>query len=276
MSIVRSSAKGRLRFNHRSGNDGTRRLSGLVLESRIPGGVGVYINVDQPTALLQSDDAQRNGTVFPAQPFVIERASRPQVTAVAGGTFIRRIRTLSVTPFATGFGEFKVAQVMPAFVDATPTPTPPVTGLVPKGRYDGFIPSWVYDSNGEVLSSGEILRLRWLGTPVAAEIVDAGSNTGFTVTLVNPENIAPGSVAITATIGGNAFVIRDTGDGRLVGQEPVSGDTANGTIDYLTGVVTLEFSTATDAVNITADYEHACLYLPLDINIEWDAKMADG
>ena len=245
-----------------------------MLESRIPGGVGVHFHVDQPTALPQSDDAQRNGTTFPAQPFVIESAPRPQVTAVAGGTFNRRIRTLSVVP--TSPGVFEEAQVMPAFADVIPLPVIPTAGLVPKGRYSGFVSPWSYDANGETIESGHILRFRWLGTPVAAEIVDAGSNTGFTVTLVNPENIAPGSVAITATIGGNAFVIRDTGDGRLVGQEPVSGDTANGTIDYLTGVVTLEFSTATDAVNITADYEHACLYLPLDINIEWDAKMADG
>ena len=74
--MVRSGSKARLRFNHRSGNDGNRKLSLVILEERIPGGVGVFLNVDQPTALPQTDEAQREGSAFPAQPFVIESAPR--------------------------------------------------------------------------------------------------------------------------------------------------------------------------------------------------------
>jgi hypothetical protein len=170
---------------------------------------------------------------------------------------------------------------MPAFAPVAPSPALPAAGLVPKGRYEGFVANWAVDPNGDVPNSGhhpagEILRLRWLGTPVAAEVLNAGSVSSFTDTFANPSSIAPGSIAITVTIGGNAFFVRDTGDGRLIGQDPVSGATANGTINYLTGELVVTLSTAADAVNITADYEHDCLYLPLDLNIEWDAQMADG
>lgn len=367
MSIVKSGTKGRLRFDHRGGADGDKVL-GVLLETRIPGGAPVRFCVDQPTVFPQSDDAARNGTVYPAQPFVIESGARPTIVTDGGVTLNQRVRTLSVGGTAFPSGTVRPLQAEPAWapvgtsiltviafgngagdtVGVTPlggalvtitegaeftaavdndttaenirlallavgivavrtdnvlaittplgtlttgdatawtvalsTPlTPAIAALIPKGRYDGFTPAWPRDPNGSVPNSGhrpagELLRVRWLGTPIAAEVIDAGGNTGFTATLANPQNIAPGSVVVLASVGGNVITIRDDGAGRLVGQELTGNESADGTIDYLTGVVTLAFSAAT-AGNVTADYEHGCLYLPLDISMEWDAEMASG
>jgi len=290
VSIVQSGSALRLRYNHRSGDDGARQLLGVVFEDNIPGGSPLYINVDQPTALPQTDDAQRNGTVFPAATFVIEAAARAAVTPVAGGgARFNRGRTISVGGTLPN-GTTAVAQVEPAWAAVgTLTPAIPATGLIAKGRYAGFVPVWPRDPNADVPDSGhrpggQLLRVRLLGPNAeTANIVDAGSNTGFTFQLLdsitpatNAADVAPGSVAITATVGGNAFVVRDTGDGRLVGQEAISGATADGSINYRTGIITLAFSVSTDAVNILADYEHGTLYLPLDIDLCWDAEMANG
>jgi hypothetical protein len=289
MSIVQSGTKARLRFNHRGGADGARQLLGVVIEDRIPGDSPLYIDVDQPTALPQSDEGQQDGTIFPAQPFVIEEADRPLVVSAGGVSFRKRIPTLSVLPGAPSVGSnFVEVGNQPAWAAVgSLTPAVPATGLVPKGRYAGFVPAWPLDPNGSVPGSGHrpggrLLRVRWAGVAEAAEIIDGGSNAGFTFVLqdtgatADARDIAPGSVEITATIGGNALVIRDDGAGRLYGWEATGGTYATGTIDYRTATVTLSFSTATDAVNVLADYEHTCLYLPLDVSLRWDAEMAQG
>ena len=291
MSIVLSGAKHRLRYNHSGGADGSRKLLGVVIEDRIPGNAPVFINVDQPTVLPQTDAAQRDGVSGPAQPFVIESARVPLVTSAAGVTFRKRIITLSVLPGAPSFGSrfVEVGKEPDWSPVGTLTPVIPATGLVPKGRYAGFIPDWDFDPNAEVPDSGhspggELFRIRWTGTAEAAEVIDAGGNTGFTFTLQDTGtsedavDIAPGSVIVSVTIGGNVMAVRDDGAGRMLGQEIVTNgvESAIGTIDYETGVITLAFSVATDAANVLADYEHTCLYLPLDVNLSWDAEMAQG
>lgn len=155
----------------------------------------------------------------------------------------------------------------------------PVDGLIPKGRYNGHVVAWPVDPNGTVPNAGyqpagELLRVRWTGTPELGETVDAGGNTGFSATLAFP-NVVPGSVVILATVGGNVITIRDDGAGRLVGQESTANEVADGTIDYLSGDIVLAFTAAT-AGNVDADYEHSCLYRPLDINLAWDAQLAQG
>jgi len=372
MSIVQSGSDLRLRYNHRGGADGARQLLGVVIEDRIPGDSPLYIDVDRPTVLVQTDAGQRGDPIpgAAAQPFVIESAPRPLVTSAAGVTFRKRIPTLSVLPGLPSAGSrFVEVGVQPAwavvgtslltvvdytngstdtvvvtpvggvaltlteatdFAAATDNDTtaenirvallaigvvavrtgavlaittpldalasgdatawtvaltsallaPLPSGLVPKGRYGGTALTWPVDPNGDVPNSGhgpagQLLRVRWLGTPVAGETIDAGGNTGFTATLVNPTDIAPGSVVILASVGGNIITIRDDGAGRLYGQEPTADESATGTIDYRTGTVTLAFSAAT-AGAVDADYEHSCLYLPLDVSLRWDAEMAQG
>ena len=268
-----------------------------MLEERIPGNVPVFLRVDRPTVFSQTDAGQRLPLLGPvpgaaAQPFVIESAPRPLVSsaglavAAAGVQLRSRIPTLAVLPGNPG--KFTEVAVVPAWAAiGSLTPAPPAAGLVPKGRYGGFIPEFPWDPNGSVPNSGHrpaghLLRLRWTGTPEAAQTVDAGGNSGFSFQLldiglgVDAKSIAPGSVVITATIGGNAFTIRDDGAGRLYGQDAVSNEYVTGSIDYLAGTITLTFSAATDAVAVTADYEHTCLYLPLDLSLDWDAEMAQG
>jgi len=370
MSIVLSGAKHRLRFNHRGGADGSRKLLGVVVEDRIPGNAPVSINVDQPTVLPQTDAAQRDGVTGPAQTFVIESAPRPLVTSAGGLTFRKRAPTLSVLPGTPSFGSrFVEVAVQPAWtavgvslltvvafangaldtVTFTPhggalvtltegtdfvaavdedttaeniriallavgvvatrlgavltiTPLldtlasndltawtvalsgtllspPPATGLIPKGRYAGLVPDWPFDSNAGVPNSGQhpggqLLRIRWTGTPAVTETIDAGGNTGFSATLSDVD-VAPGSVVILASVGGNVITVRDDGAGRLYGQEATANASATGTIDYSSGEVTLAFSAVT-AGNVVADYEHTCLYLPLDVSLSWDAEMAQG
>lgn len=289
MSIVLGGAKHRLRYNHRGGADGARQLLGVVIEERVPGDSPVHIDVDQPTVLRQTDDGQRNGTIFPAQPFVIESAERPQVVSAGGVSFRKRVPTLSVLPGAPSVGSrFVEVGNQPAWAPVgTLTPAIPATGLIPKGRYAGFVPAWPVDPNGSVPDSGhkpggQLLRVRWTGAAEAGETIDGGGNAGFTAVLqdtgagADARDIAPGSVVIDATIGGNTLLIRDDGAGRLYGWEATGGTYATGTIDYRTATVTLVFSTATDAAAVTADYEHTCLYLPLDVSLRWDAELAQG
>ena len=292
MSIVHSGAKARLRYNHRGGEDGARQLLGVVIEERIPGNAPLYISVDRPTVFPETDAGQRFPLLGPSptapQPFVVEEAERPAVTSAAGVSFQKRVPTLSVVPGTPG----RLVEVgnQPAWAAVgTLAPAVPATGLVPKGRYSGFVPDWPFDSASPVgvPSSGQrplgrLLRVRWAGTPEAAEVVDAGGNTGFSFQLqdtgavVDAKDIAPGSVVVTATIGGNALLVRDDGAGRMYGFEGTGGSSALGTIDYRSGLLTLTFSTATAGVNVLADYEHSCLYLPLDIDLRWDAEMAQG
>ena len=299
MSIVLSGAEYRLRYNHRGGADGARQLLGVVIEERVPGDSPLYIDVDQPTALPQTDYAQRNvgspappaapPVSGPAQPFVIESAPRPLVVSAGGVSFRKRVPTLSVLPGAPSVGSrFVEVGIQPTWAAVgSLAPAVPATGLVPKGRYAGFVPVWPFDPNGSVPGSGQkpgghLFRIRWAGVAEAAEVIDGGGNTGFTFvlqdtgTVVDAFDIAPGSVLIDATIGGNTLLVRDDGAGRLYGWEATGGAYATGTIDYRTATLTIVFSVATDAANVTADYEHTCLYLPLDVSLRWDAELAQG
>jgi hypothetical protein len=83
-------------------------------------------------------------------------------------------------------------------------------------------------------------------------------------------------VVLSATIGGVAITVRDTGDGRLVGQQAVTPFArADGAIDYVAGTGTIVFSTAPDgATNVTGSFEHSTLYLPLDLEMSWDSEAA--
>jgi hypothetical protein len=119
--------------------------------------------------------------------------------------------------------------------------------------------------------------VRWLGTAVAAVVLGAGTGAQTTFSLnfaATGLAIAPGSVVLTATIGGVAITVRDTGDGRLVGQQAVAPlARADGEIDYVAGTGSIRFSTAPDgATNVVADFEHSTSYLPLDIDLSWDSE----
>lgn len=290
MSIVLSEAKHRLRYGHRGGADGARQLLGVVIEDRIPGDSPIWVHIDRPTVFAQSDPGQRDGAYAGSagQGYIVEHAPRPLVTSAGGVQFRKRIPTLSVLPGAPSVGSnFIEVGNQPAWATVAGSLANMTGTLIAKGREQHHRQQWYVDANGSVPNSGhrpagELLRVRWSGTAEAGETIDGGGNAGFTFRLQttgpagDASDIAPGSVEITATIGGNALVIRDDGAGRLYGWEATGGTYATGAIDYRTATVTLVFSTATDAVAVTADYEHSCLYLPIDIHLMWDAEMAQG
>jgi hypothetical protein len=129
------------------------------------------------------------------------------------------------------------------------------------------------------LDDYHLLRLRWLGTPVAAAtlLALAGGETTigaptFQTAGVDRFNLVPGSIVMTFPAPGS-FVVRDNGAGRLVGLGPL-GERFDGTINYLTGAWTLDLSPAATVGNLLVDFEHSCDYAPLDVEVEWDALMA--
>lgn len=288
MTVIDTGALHRLRYNHRGGADGSRQLSGVIIETRIPGDSWVRFNLDQPSELPQSDAILRTPllgvpTNSPVK-FVIESAPRPSVVTPAGVTVKGRVRTLSAGG-AIGNGVLAVAQVEPAWTPQALSPAAPAGGIVLKGRHTGMIAAWPRDPatgpafttvpGSGIVPVGQLLRVRWLGTAVAGATIftPTGTVTTFSGKLhATRRNYAPGSIVITATIGGGPMTIRDTGNGRLVGQKATTNERADGTIDYRTGDFTLTFSADPDNVAVTADYEHDTLYLPLDIDLQWDSK----
>ena len=207
--------------------------------------------------------------------------------AAVGVVATRAGAVLSITTPLAALATGDASAWTVALAAALLAPSVPAAGLVPCGRYSTHVPTWLADANGSVPNSGhrpagQLFRLRWTGSPEVGETIDAGGNTGFTFQLEDTggapdpaRDIAPGSVVILASVGGNVITIRDDGAGRLYGQESTANASATGTVDYRAGIVTLAFSAAT-AGNVIADYEHTCLYLPLDVSMSWDAEMAQG
>jgi|GEM_PF-1925262 len=135
-----------------------------------------------------------------------------------------------------------------------------------------------------------VLRFRWRGTVAAAVPVGDGDGSPGPFNLdfadhggvgpppPQPPPIVPGTVKISAPGG---LVVQDwpwpRGDwqaecryGRLIGDvDP----TVDSWIDYTTGqaVVTFNANVPAAANNITADFEHEWVMVPLDIFVSWDA-----
>lgn len=290
MSIVTSGAAHKLRFGHRGGADGARQLGGVVIETRVPGDQLVRFIFDYPVEFPQVDAVLQSPVLGPTNltpvKFVVESAPRPTVVAAAGVSFRGRQRTLSAGG-ALGNGVLVAAQVEGAWATQATTPAIPSGGLVPKGRHIGIVAAWPRDPasgpaftgvpNSGQVPVGQLLRVRWVGaTAVAAGVLSSAPNgtlKTFTLAFAG-QKLAPGSLVITATVGAAPMTIRDTGDGRLVGQQATTLVRADGEVDYVAGTATITFSTAPDnATNITGNYEHTTNYAPLDIDLQWDAEV---
>jgi hypothetical protein len=90
-------------------------------------------------------------------------------------------------------------------------------------------------------------------------------------TLREDRNLVPGSIVLTVP---GPFTVRDDGKGRLVALG-ATDERFDGLVNYVTGDWELNIAGfAVGAGDITAAYEHSCLYAPLDIEVEWDALMA--
>ena len=118
-------------------------------------------------------------------------------------------------------------------------------GLILSPTADGLVPYEVVAD--EVIGTGGPAA-----TAVNDEVFGAGNGTAkaFEAILAN-DDIAPGSVVITGTVGAASKTAVDDGQGHL------SGDLGAGIVNYASGYARLYCPTAPDnSTNVTADYEH--------------------
>lgn len=118
-------------------------------------------------------------------------------------------------------------------------------GLILSPSADGLVP---YEAvAGENVGTGEAAA-----TAVNDEVLGAGDGAtkAFEAILAN-DDITPGSIVITGTVGAASKTAADDGQGRL------SGDLGAGIVDCASGYVRLYCPTAPDnSTNVTLDYSH--------------------
>jgi hypothetical protein len=262
MGIVRVERQWELRLGHAGMSPNGQRQAGVYVEDEIPAGAFVIARVHRPVELNEIDRPAET------QGYLIQRAPEPPAFNVGGAppvgvTFRGRMRTLRATGTG-GFNDFIPQQHEPVWASFAPSAT---GDLVQDGRIQhalqmpgttGFTPD---------LASADrnLLRVRWLGTAVAGAtlvaVVAATRVQGSSWTASAHKNLAPGSIIVTLPTSGG--ILRDNGAGRLVGAD---GD---GEVDYLTGAFEFRFNVA-ETGNVLVDYEHGCLYRPLNIFLGWD------
>lgn len=217
-----------------------------------------------------------DGTPNLAQQYRWERAPRPDTYTIGGVAFTRtRQRVLNVLA-GSSFEEHQAEPVWAAF------PTPQEGALVQWGKALNILPTrgQVGDTPDLAPPARDLIRLRWVGTPVAgATLVAAAAGEGpFESPGGAPgfgwpsghRNLVPGSIVVTLDVGGT---MRDDGKGRLVAEDG-SVPAGDGVVDYLTGAFSFSTPGNIQAGAITVDYEHECPYFPLDAMLQWDALMA--
>ena len=286
MAVITHKDQARLRlgFDGRSvGGDASSRQTGVLIwgdgKEVIPVGSLVNARVDRPT-LDQPAFDPTDHFIAPTQGYVFEHATEPGAFTVGGVSFRGRQRVLHVAPGNAGV--MAPTQREPAWAVFAPS----VTGsLVPEGngRHPGIVmPGQTGATPNLPPADRHLLRFRWTGTAVAAAILQvlAGGETQlggptFQIPGVPPTdyfNLVPGSIVMTFP-GLPPIPIRDNGSGRLVGLGP-AGERFDGTINYLSGAWTLNMDPAVGAGNLLVDFEHSCPYAPLDVEVEWDALLA--
>lgn len=291
MAALREGRKTGLRFSVGVSGPKRRTQSGVLVFTDIPPNSNVFAEVDRPTELL-GDGFSTPGELSDnraAQPYRFEKAQMPAQFITTGGVVTVRPYSLNRVLTTDGLGKVMPSQTVPAFAAFG---APQDGALVQRGRKEHLIPM-PGGTNGNIFfSDRSLLRLRWTATLVAGETQTApplapgvpdGSRRSFTGQLGNTtaaNNIAPGSVSMTAPVAGGSMTIRDDGAGRLAGvlldgSNNIIG-AADGTIDYLNGSYELTFGDpgllpAPDAGNIVATYEKGCTYRPLDVDLSWDS-----
>lgn len=143
-----------------------------------------------------------------------------------------------------------------------------------------FYFNYTYGTSKGTISQGQNLienfdqNYSLMAAAITAEVVGAGNGTSkvFRKTL-GKTNINPGSFVVTATVGGAAKVFADDGNGNFSGTS--GGITIAGTINYGTGLMVVEFSTAPDnATNVTTDYTYQSEAVAGDVaEINFDVSM---
>lgn len=288
MAIVVQQEHARLRLSPGVTGLDSRVSAGVLMWLDVPLNSPVTAYVDRPSELLESDKGGLGGqgAVTPSlAPYKFERGPVP-AAFVAGDTLWRTRNRILVS---NGAGALIPYQMVPTWVAFA---APQTGSLAEKGRKTH---QFSMPGGATKPADRNILRMRWTGTVAAGEVEDArlvdpvtgaaapvdGVRKKYKGTLLHA-SVVPGSVILHATVGGGALVVQDTGDGRLVGLLLDSAGNvlaqADGIIDYLSGVFTINFGTPTSgppdaATSITVDYEYGCQYLPLDAIVEWDSLL---
>lgn len=272
MTVNTSTKQAQLRFGH----EAVGQQDGVIVFDDIPVGALVYAFVRRPVELVEEilgvDDRQGyrfDSAPLPA-PFTAggvqfgRNAHEVPPYTPAGGPLSSRSRVL----IAQGDGSLVKRQEVPQW-GAAIVSVLPADGLRQRGKLQHSIqlpgaPGSTPDLPPE---QRHLLRMRWQGTPVVAGVL--GDPGGAQVLSgqwpTNHINLVPGSIEVTLPTSGG--ILRDDGKGRLVGAD---GD---GTVNYLTGEFDLRFN-AGETGNVTADYEHDCLYHPLDVTLTFDPIQA--
>lgn len=272
--------------------DGLRPGMRVAVDSPLNAGVYLIAEVTATVLTLVATEAlvaegplsggeTLNGLPGVVQPYTFELAPPPAPFALGGVTF-DRTAFAGVPPHvpaganpssrqrvivSSGTGPVTVEQHEPAWA---PFATPVSGRLTQRGRGNHQMVMPGHPSLTPELPPGErnFLRLRWTGSPVAGAtlVAAAGSTSESGAAWANAhERLVPGSVVVTLPTAGGPLL--DNGKGRLVGP---GGD---GTIDYITGAYTLNFGAAQTG-NVLVDYEHECLYRPLDVTLTFDPLQA--
>lgn len=260
------------------GTEGQRQGGVCVaMFTKIPFGATLRAILDIPTELSTNIDSFSTlspGKINPtlaAQGYVFEHAVDPSFTA-GFVNFTSRNRAL----VTNGLGQMQAFQVVPAWAAFSPVQS---GSLIQRGRKVHSIPMTGADTTLTQRGPAHMLRLRWTGTAVAAQNITT-TGTGAKQTVVyqcldagtHPiRNIAPGSIVGHFTVGGNPQTFRDDGRGRVVGVSTDNTVTVDGSIDYLSGIITFTFFApgADNTTAITLDFEHSCLYQPIDAYVSW-------
>lgn len=281
MSIVKTCVEERLRLGLGVSTPSDRGQMGVLIFRDIPAGALVTADMHRPTEIPGATDGAGGevsdggaGAAASAgiQPYAFELGIRPGPFTVGGVTYDRSANRLLVQ---SNNGILTAVQQEPAWAAFG---SPQTGSLAQKGKKAHALQMpGVAGTNPNLKAlDRRWLRLRWTATVVNNEILGAGTGSKklFTGTTAG-KNIAPGSMTVTATVGGQAITLRDTGTGRIVGYEATGGASADGTIDYVNGTFEIKFSTAPDnSTNVTASaYEKDCKYKPLDVRLEWDALL---
>jgi hypothetical protein len=301
MGLVVTERHGRLRFGVGVSGIASREMGAVLVWDDIPIGSLVHARVMQPTELNTPSDGGAGATTPRPAKYAFERAPLPGPLAfagytplVGGATRAAVGRTQARLLGTDGKGGVTPVQPIPVFAAF---PAPQTGSLFQLGRANHSLQMRGVTGDSPALKPADrdLLRLRWTGTAVVGEVVTAldpatgaatppdGTLRSFAGQLAG-RSVAPGSFSmVVSDVGGAALTVRDDGNGRISGfRADANGNIVaqgDGLIVYEQGTFTIRFGTPTGgfptaaaAATMTAGYEKDCLYLPLDVQLGWDAQ----
>jgi len=246
-----------------------RRKPGVLIFEDIPPGLVVHARLSWSHDFDGDNDvgsrAVGSGAAGIPLAYQFESAVPPDLTLPGGAVVTRTAKRFIIPSAAAVGGPVTYAHNVPTFAVFAPVQD---GILFQRGKLEHTIPM-------PGLAAGERqehLRLRWVGTVVAAAtLITAAGETGLedTTWAIQHTDLVPGSIEITLPT--STAVLRDDGFGRLLttGDGPSEAD---GVVDYQTGAFKITAAVAETGA-VLVNYEHECPYHPLDAHLAWDARI---